>query len=399
MVPYSDFNYFIFFSFAFFPIFIITIIWKPNKTLNLLFSLSIIFILFVRLEIASPLLFFILFIVYEYSLIYIIRFLKEKKNQTYLPFIILLAIIPIFFVKIYPVFISNNNYLKQHIPFINHHALIGFLGISYVTFRSIQVLIDINDGLIAKINLFDYLYFVSFFPTITSGPIDRFQRFMKDVNEPFNRSEYLSQLKYGLYRISQGFLYKFIIAFLIKKYWLDIDLQNANLVLTFFSQMYSYSFYLFFDFAGYSSFAIGTSYLIGIKTPENFNKPFMSKNILDFWNKWHISLPTWFRDYIFMRIVLSIRRKKIITNKKLISSIGFLGSFGLMGLWHGIQLNYIVYGFYHGTVCAVHELYGKKDVRHNPSNNYQKFILFRKYFITFHIVCFSFWIFSGLGFH
>ena len=356
-------------------------------------------IMFIQLKIDNPLFYLIAFILYEYLLILIVRFVKENKNKTFLPLFILLSIVPLFLVKIYPVFISNNEYLRQHIPFIQHHSLIGFLGISYVTFRSVQVLIDISDGLITKINFINYLYFVSFFPVVTSGPIDRFQRFMKDVNKPFNRSEYLSLVKDGLHRIAQGFLYKFIIAFLIKKYWLDIDLSDIHPLLKFFSQMYSYTFYLFFDFAGYSSFAIGTSYLIGIKTPENFNKPFLSKNILEFWNKWHISLSTWFRDYVFMRVVLSIRRKKIIKNKKLISAIGFLCSFSLMGVWHGFQLNYIIYGFYHGVICASYEIFNKKNFAAKQNNNYQKIVLICKYIITFHIVSFSFWIFSGLGFH
>ena len=102
-----------------------------------------------------------------------------------------------------------------------------------------------------------------------------------------------------------GFLYKYIIGYIIHYYWI-INLaiiSNGNYALFAIMSMYSYSFYLFFDFAGYSAFAIGVSYILGIKTPENFNKPFLSRNIREFWNRWHMTLSFWFRDYVYMRFV------------------------------------------------------------------------------------------------
>nr|MBR9646425.1 hypothetical protein [Streptococcus sp. 11-4097] len=91
---------------------------------------------------------------------------------------------------------------------------------------------------------------------------------------------------------------------------------------------------LFFDFAGYSAFVIGISYMMGIKTPENFNKPFLSRNIKDFWNRWHMSSSFWFRDFIYMRFVFFATKKKLIKNRYTISYIGAFLNFFIMGIWH-----------------------------------------------------------------
>ncbi|HEY3365861.1 MAG TPA: D-alanyl-lipoteichoic acid biosynthesis protein DltB [Symbiobacteriaceae bacterium] len=224
--------------------------------------------------------------------------------------------------------------------------LIGFLGISYLTFRSLDVIFGIQDGLIKRINLGEFWLFLLFFPTVASGPIDRYKRFLTDWERKRTRAEYLQDLDLAVQRIFRGFLYKFIIAFLIKLHWMD-KLAVVHGFWPAVSYMYAYSLYLFFDFAGYSAFAVGVSYLFGVHSPENFDRPFISQNIRDFWNRWHISLSWWFRDHVYMRFVMWATRRKLFANKYLISYLGFIISMGLMGFWHGLQAHYIVYGFYH----------------------------------------------------
>ena len=121
--------------------------------------------------------------------------------------------------------------------------------------------------------------------------------------------------------------------------------------------MYGYSLYLYFDFAGYSAFAVGVSYLLGIRTPENFNRPFLAGNIKDFWNRWHISLSTWIRDHIYMRFLLAATKGRWFAGKYTASYLGFFLAFGLMGLWHGIEPYYLLYGLYHGTLLVGHDLF------------------------------------------
>jgi membrane protein involved in D-alanine export len=158
--------------------------------------------------------------------------------------------------------------------------------------------------------------------------------------------------------------------------------------------MYAYTMYLFFDFAGYSNFAVGTSYLFAIKTPENFNKPFISRSIKDFWTRWHMTLSTWFRDYVYMRLIFYFVKKKIPVNKYLLSYIGYFLLFGLMGLWHGKEAFYLVYGCYHAVLVTGFDLFARlnKNWKIWGSGKGWDFLAI---LITFHCVCFGFLIFSG----
>ena len=119
------------------------------------------------------------------------------------------------------------------------------------------------------------------------------------------------------------------------------------------SYMYAYSLYLFFDFAGYSAFAIGFSYLLGVHTPENFHRPFLAPNIREFWNRWHISLSWWFRDHVYSRIVFAALKGHWFKSKYTASYLGFFLAFGLMGVWHGVAWNFVLWGAWHGAGLLV----------------------------------------------
>ncbi len=273
---------------------------------------------------------------------------KNRVGTFYL--ITALSILPLAVVKLNPSFMVLGFW----------QTVIGFLGISYLTFRTVGMIIEIRDGLIKEIRWLDFISFVLFFPTLASGPIDRYRRFVTDLEKTLTRQEYGVLASQGMDYIFRGFLYKFIIAYLINRYWLDPLNQTFGFLPTL-QYMYAYSFYLFFDFAGYSAFAIGVSYLLGIKTPENFDKPFLAKNIKDFWNRWHISLSFWFRDYIYMRFVLDSAKKKRFKNRYTASYVGYFLLFGIMGVWHGIQLQYILYGLYHAGLMISFDILDRKN--------------------------------------
>ena len=160
------------------------------------------------------------------------------------------------------------------------------------------------------------------------------------------------------------------------------------------SYMYGYSLYLFFDFAGYSAFAVGVSHLLGIRTPENFNRPFLAANIKDFWNRWHISLSTWIRDHIYMRFLLAATKGRWFAGKYTASYLGFFLAFGLMGLWHGIEPYYLLYGLYHGALLVGHDLFTRWN---KPRRVWGDGPLWRAtgILVTFHLVCLGFLLFSG----
>jgi membrane protein involved in D-alanine export len=273
----------------------------------------------------------------------------------------------------------------------------GFLGISYITFRILDIVICTQDGLIKSLPAAEFFTYLFFFPTISAGPIDRYRRFDSDWKPTRSRTEFLLDLDVALERTFRGFLYKFIVAALIKRFWLDqVSGGSLSQIL---SYMYAYSLYLFFDFAGYSSFAIGFSRLFGVRTPENFDRPFLAHNIRDFWNRWHITLSFWFRDHVYMRFLLAAMKGKWFKNDQTRSYLGFFLSFGLMGLWHGTALHYLIYGGYHASLLTAHDLF----VRWNKKRKWWgtgPAWRCASIFVTANLVCFGFLIFSGhLGPH
>jgi len=273
---------------------------------------------------------------------------------------------------------------------------LGFLGISYLTFRVVQMLLEIHDGLIKEVSIIDYTYFILFFPTISSGPIDRYRRFSDNLISRSGK-EYIDILGDGLYKLFIGLGYKFVIGYGIYNYWLKL-IPSHHTFLNVINYMYAYSFYLFFDFAGYSLIAIGISYILGIQVPENFNKPFISRDMKDFWQRWHMSLSFWFRDFVYTRFVMTALKRKWFGNKYTASYLGYLISFGLMGLWHGTQIFYLLYGFYQGILLILTDYYQRKSLFYKKYRNSWPMVAI-SILITFHLICFGFLIFSGYLFN
>ncbi|MDM5463221.1 MULTISPECIES: D-alanyl-lipoteichoic acid biosynthesis protein DltB [Bacillus cereus group] len=324
------------------------------------------------------------FIIWQYVLIKGYLLLRKQNNNTFMfHMAVILSILPLILAKI--------------APFVPELKLIVFTGISYVTFRAVQMVFEIRDGLIKECSFFNFWEFILFFPAISTGPIDRYRRFQKDIQKPPSAEEYQNLLYMGINRIFQGFLYKFILAYLIKENIMDATIAHQNTILSNMIYMYSYSLYLFFDFAGYSSFVIGVSYMMGIKTPENFNKPFISRNIKDFWNRWHMSLSFWLRDFIYMRFVFFATKKKLIKNRYMISYIGVFLNFFVMGIWHitGHHIaQYMIYALYHIALFILFDIFERKNKKYKfwPNNTFMHVLAI---VITFHFVCFGFLIFSG----
>lgn len=274
--------------------------------------------------------------IFEWTIAFGFLLLRRKiKNRGIYYSALVLGLAPLLLVKFLPLFVNVNQ--------------IGFLGISYLTFRALDVIFCLQDQLITSLPVWQYFAFLLFFPTISSGPIDRYRRFAADWKHERTRAEFLEDLEGAVRRIFTGLLYSFILAVLIKRYWLDPAAAGSRLP-NIISYMYAYSFYLFFNFAGYSNFATGVSYLLGVHTPDNFKRPFIARNIRDFWDRWHISLSYWFRDHVYSRFVFSATKGHWFKSKYLASYLGFILTMGLMGLWHGTAIYYIVYGLYHGSL-------------------------------------------------
>ena len=316
----------------------------------------------------------LVFIVYQYFLVFLAQRIETKRLKP----LVFLSILPLVINKVFA---------------LTSLHLLAFIGISYMSFKTIQIMLEISDGLIKeKISIKDYLQFLLFFPTVSAGPIDRSRRFLKEINEVMPRKEYLELAGDGVYRIVLGLLYKVVLSTYV--YQMLLALNNTGTVVYSIKYMYLYTLYLFFDFAGYSLMAVGSSNILGIQTPMNFNKPFLSVDIKDFWTRWHITLSTWLRDFVFSRVLMQVIRKKWFKNRLHNATYAYMVNMLVMGFWHGLSVSYIVYGFYHGVLMAGFEVYQKKSTfyKKNKNKNWYKLL---SWFVTMNLVMIGFFIFSG----
>ena len=353
--------------------FIMNVFQKSTYYLSLVFSTLMVYLVFAEnpMHLGS----IIAYVLVGYILMHLsVKFKEHKKTMILMIF---LAGLPLVLVKVLAVFKISG---------------LGFLGISYMTFKLIQIIIEIYDGLIEKpMGPLDYVHFLLFFPALSSGPIDRSRRFLEDWKKQRTKDEYLELAGTGIFRLVLGLFYKLVISGMVFQQMTSIRYKDFSFFVIY---MYLYTAYLFFDFAGYSLMAVGASNILGIETPMNFNIPFISVDIKDFWNRWHITLSTWLRDFVFSRIVMRFMRKKIFKKRLTTAMVAYMINMTFMGFWHGITLNYIAYGFYHGILMAAFEWYQKKSkfYKKNKNKTWYKVI---SWIITMHLVMFGFLIFSG----
>ncbi|WP_459478743.1 D-alanyl-lipoteichoic acid biosynthesis protein DltB [Clostridium saccharoperbutylacetonicum] len=378
LTQYGDYFYLYLLLLTFIPAIVLALKGINIKYYGLIVSIAMIYLIMGK---TIGLIMFLMFLAGEITLIYGYLYLRKKNDSRYLYWAFL-------FMSIIPVIITKVAGLTRFAPYI------GFIGLSYLNFKAIQIIIEIYDGRITEIKFIDFINFILFFPTLSSGPIDRWKRFEENLNSKIEKNEYVNEfLLVGLRKIFIAIIYKFIIAYLIDTYWLLNIPKEVNIINSI-NYMYAYTMYLFFDFAGYSLFAIGTSYIFGIKTPENFNKPFLSKDMKEFWTRWHISLSRWFGDYIFSRFVLDSMRKKRFKSRFTASHVAQIITMFIMGLWHGLTVYYILYGLYQGVALVLTDIYQRKSIFYKKHKK-QKWFSCVQIVITFHIVCFGMLIFSG----
>ena len=337
-------------------------------------SLSILFAGAIYGKSKAMVVYLLAFIIYQYVLVFIAQRMDSKRLKP----LVMLSILPLVVNKVFA---------------ITQLHLLAFIGISYMSFKTIQIMLEISDGLIKeKISVKDYLQFLLFFPTVSSGPIDRSRRFLKEINEVMPRKDYLELAGDGIYRIVLGLLYKVVLSTYV--YQILLALSNTGTVVYSIKYMYLYTLYLFFDFAGYSLMAVGSSNVLGIQTPMNFNKPFLSIDIKDFWTRWHITLSTWLRDFVFSRVLMQVIRKKWFKNRLHNAAYAYMVNMLVMGFWHGLSVSYIAYGFYHGILMSGFEIYQKKSTFYKKHKNKTWYKLI-SWFVTMNLVMVGFFIFSG----
>ena len=235
---------------------------------------------------------------------------------------------------------------------------LNWLGFSYVAFRWLHTLRDRQTGQLPALSLREYTTYIIFFASFTAGPIDRAEHFVGDLHAlPALRGFDADRWAAGLSRIAIGALKKFAIAdLLVQGAALNaINAAQVNNPLGLWALLYGYALRLYFDFSGYTDIAIGIGLLFGIHLPDNFNRPYLKTNITAFWQSWHMTLSSWARAYVFSPLSRWLLRLKRRPSSTVIVLITQLATMIVIGLWHGIALNFVLWGAWHGAGLFIHK--------------------------------------------
>ena len=261
---------------------------------------------------------------------------KTSKRKLFLIISVSLNIAVLFYYKYTGFFLTNVNYFLGFI--IKIPNIVMPIGISFYTFQSLSYVIDVYRRKVKlQTNYFTLLLYVSLFPQLVAGPIVRYETIEKELE---NRSTTFDDFVAGLVRFILGLAKKVIIANQVGAL-ADIIFKSTNLTTPVaWLGAISYTIQIYFDFSAYSDMAIGLGKIFGFKFLENFNFPYIAKSITDFWRRWHISLSTWFRDYIY--IPLGGNRKGL---KRQIINLFIV--WVLTGFWHGAAWNFLIWGLYY----------------------------------------------------
>lgn len=259
-------------------------------------------------------------------------------------------------------------------------------GISFFIFKSLSYTIDVYRGKMQPVSsLLDYAFYVSFFPVLLAGPIVRATDFIPQIRKPLNITSRM--FAFGVYLIAIGLFKKMVISDYISVNFVSRVFDNPTLFSggEILMALYGYSIQLYCDFSGYSDMAIGISALLGFKIPANFNAPYKADSLSDFWRRWHISLSSWIRDYIYISLGGNRKGKFRMYLNQMIAMT-------LCGLWHGASLNFVLWGVLHGLGVCIHKFFSQTVLGHDRHYHPSGIKRFFAVFITFHLVTFL-WIF------
>ena len=289
---------------------------------------------------------------------------KYKSKEIFLVTIIIhIGLLCVF--KYTDLFIGTiNSIFKTNISFLNIALPIG---ISFYTFQILSYVIDVYRGKVkVQKNILKLATYVSLFPQLIAGPIVRYETI---CNELDNRDETIEKFSLGIRRFIIGLAKKVLIANMLGELCTKFSLVDERSVLFYWIFAISYMLQVYFDFSAYSDMAIGLGKMFGFTFLENFNYPFISKSITEFWRRWHISLSSWFKDYVY--IPLGGSRKGTLKLVRNILIVWFL-----TGIWHGAAYNFILWGLFIGVFLVIEKLWLSKYISKLPKFLRNIYVLF-----------------------
>ncbi len=359
------------FLYYFLPTVLILYFIVPKKYKNLLLLISSLLFYFY----GEPK--YIILMIIEIVLAYFeARLIEKYKSKEIFIFSIFIHVLLLCIFKYTNFLITNiNGIFNTNISLLN---IVLPIGISFYTFQIISYLVDVyKEKVKAQKNFISLATYVSLFPQLIAGPIVRYETINDELD---NRKQTFNDFSSGISRFIIGLSKKVLIANILGELCNIFILSNEKTVLFYWIYGISYSLQIYFDFSAYSDMAIGLGRMFGFHFMENFDYPYISKSITEFWRRWHISLSSWFKDYVY--IPLGGSREGIF---KLIRNI--LIVWLLTGLWHGSEWTFVIWGMFIGILLVIEKLLLNKYVEKLPS------IVRRIY--TLFIIMISFIIFSG----
>ena len=348
------------FLYYFLPIVIILYFIVPKKFKNFILFLSSIFFYFCGEPIYTFLMIGEIFIAYVGA-----RYLEKHRKKSILVSLLAIHIGALGLFKYSDFTINNiNQIFGSKIPLLK---LALPIGISFYTFQIISYVVDVYRGKVkAQKSFLKLATYVSLFPQLIAGPIVRYETIEKELD---NRTSNFENFAYGVRRFVIGLGKKVLIANMLGELCDVFSTTNEKSVLFYWIFAISYSLQIYFDFSAYSDMAIGLGRMFGFHFLENFNYPYISKSITEFWRRWHMSLSSWFRDYVY--IPLGGNRKGTII---LVRNIFIV--WALTGIWHGANWTFVIWGLMYGIMLIIEKLFLTKHLEKMPSILQRIYVLF-----------------------
>ncbi len=234
----------------------------------------------------------------------------------------------------------------------------AWLGLSFILFRLLHVLLEARRGQLPAATFSDLLIYTLFPPALIAGPIDRLPRFQSDLDRvgQTHRFEFLAE---GTWRILIGAFKKFVMADLLARLPLMLaDYPGKTPVPMLWLSLYAYGVMLYFDFSGYTDMALGVARLIGFELPENFSAPYLKTNLARFWQSWHMTLSAWARDYVFLPLARTLRMRAEWVPANLVALLCHMSTMLVIGLWHGFSWTFVAWGVWHALGLFSVKLWG-----------------------------------------
>ncbi len=348
------------FLYYFLPIVIILYFIVPKKFKNFILFLSSIFFYFCGEPIYTFLMIGEIFIAYVGA-----RYLEKHRKKSILVSLLAIHIGALGLFKYSDFIINNiNQIFGSKIPLLK---LALPIGISFYTFQIISYVVDVYRGKVkAQESFLKLATYVSLFPQLIAGPIVRYETIEKELD---SRTSNFENFAYGVRRFVIGLGKKVLIANMLGELCDVFSTTNEKSILFYWIFAISYSLQIYFDFSAYSDMAIGLGRMFGFHFLENFNYPYISKSITEFWRRWHMSLSSWFRDYVY--IPLGGNRKGTII---LVRNIFIV--WALTGIWHGANWTFVIWGLMFGIMLIIEKLFLAKHLEKMPSILQRIYVLF-----------------------